>query len=393
MQRRKHQKTNYNKKGLSKFARSTAFVSIFFCSFLIGYLLTNSFRSTKSNIPKKEPQQSLEIKKILEGPTTKERSKWYLALIKRVGPEQAQEDLQHSGISFTGESHLLNHVVGNYLYKKFGPAGITKCKDYFSSSCYHGVIIDAIGGGKLNNIEIMLSECKKNGKPAYAQCSHALGHGFLAWAGYRNLLKALTMCNDIHQKVSDFDLYYCHNGVFMENVWGLHEGKPSPDAWLKSDDLHYPCDDPRIEPQYQPACWYNQAFQMNHMLNGDSVKVAFECLKAPDEASQNTCFDGVFRGLSSSTQGDLDTKFRVCRQMPEGWKEKCIGIQAGAGFQQGDRILPFTICARSTEQEKTTCYTDLQDMIRYYITNKIQQELLCKKIPHVYQGGVCQELQ
>src|SRR5579864_7540808 len=43
----------------------------------------------------------------------------YKQLIERVGPIKAQDDLFTSGLPFDGETHLLNHTVGEWLYKKY----------------------------------------------------------------------------------------------------------------------------------------------------------------------------------------------------------------------------------------------------------------------------------
>src|SRR3989344_5224235 len=39
-------------------------------------------------------------------------------LLDRVGPIEAQEQMLASGLPFTGETHLLIHVVGDYIYNK-----------------------------------------------------------------------------------------------------------------------------------------------------------------------------------------------------------------------------------------------------------------------------------
>lgn len=354
--------------------------------FFATYFIVPNLVSKISSVPPSYPQStthsrtsSPEMKKILDLKNTSQQADLYLKLIEKVGPEQAQEELQHSGIVYTGEIHLLNHTVGDYIWKNYGASGLTKCKDYFSSSCYHGFVLNAIGDGNVTRIDEIMKECKKQGAPSYAQCAHAVGHGYLPYMGYKNLLKALEMCDKTKERIADFAADYCQNGVFMENVWGLHDGKPSPDRWIKPEDIRYPCDDPRIAERYLPQCWYNQALQINQFFNGDLVRVAKVCDTVVGEDSKYMCFDGVFRSLHSQTADNLSIKFSKCSQMPQEWKNKCIAIQASASFQQGDRVLPFRICDEA-KFGQTECYKELEKMIKYYIQPGKERDRLCNML-------------
>ena len=211
-----------------KYLKSKFFLSIIFLvAIALGYTSTHLFY--KNTAVKVKTLISSEIEMIKKSQDIKIQQQLYIKLIKRVGPEKAQDEFQHSGIPYNGQMHLLNHTVGDYIYNKFGPKGITKCKDYFSSSCFHGFIIRGIGNGKLENVDMMMRECKKEGEETLRRCSHALGHGFLAYEGYAHLLEALKLCEDMKGRVPGFFPDFCYNGVFMENIWGLHEGGPSSD--------------------------------------------------------------------------------------------------------------------------------------------------------------------
>ena len=379
-----HKKPKQAKRSLSRYKLFLILAG----SLLVGYLIGHHITPLPKETPAPLKTSGVEIKKILSASDPKEQDAWYLKLIKRVGPEEAQDDLEHSGIVFTGETHLLNHTVGNYIWKKYGAAGLSKCKDYFSSSCYHGFVLNAIGDGNVKNIDAIMKECKKQGLSNYAQCAHAVGHGFLAYVGYANLLEAINLCDQTKQRVPDFEVSYCHNGVFMENVFGLHEGKPSALRWIKADDILYPCDDPRLEERYLPQCWYNQALQLNNVLHGDFVRIANICDSVQGKDNKYMCFDGVFRGLHSRTQNDIARKFSSCRQMPTDWINHCIAIQTSASFQQGDRVLPFTICAMTKFGQKE-CYEELAKMIDYDHHNGEDTSKLCNRIPAEYRKINC----
>lgn len=367
---------------------SLCLVILFILALCVGYIYSNKPATTLISSDK-QSKQEVELVKIKESNNIDEQRRWYTKLLDRVGPEKAQEDFQQSGVQFTGQMHLLNHTAGDYIWKKYGTSGITKCKDYFSHSCYHGFILNAIGDGNPKNIDLIMAECKKQGADSYAQCAHAMGHGFLAYVGYANLIGALEMCDQTKTRIHDFMDSYCHNGVFMENIWGLHEGKPSPDRWISASDMKYPCNDPRIAEQYLPECWYNQSIHMmNAFYHGDLVKVAQVCNDVLGEESKYMCFDGTFRSLNTATGNNMKAKFEKCKQMPDGWKETCIAVVMSASFQQGDRVLPFRICA-TTEFGKKECYSKLIDSISYSAKTGQERDILCRRIPLEYRETRC----
>ncbi|HSW47835.1 MAG TPA: hypothetical protein VLG67_02030 [Candidatus Saccharimonadales bacterium] len=364
---------------------------IFILAVFAGSILAPIIGTSNNHRPNLPPR-SKEIQAILSEKDFRKQVAQYTKLIERVGPIEAQEEFQHSGIPFTGQMHLLNHTVGNIIWKKYGPKGITMCKDYFSSSCYHGFILNAIGDGKLDNINLAMKECKKVGWESYLQCAHAVGHGFLAYLGYANMMKALDMCDQVKTNIKDFAANYCYNGVFMENIWGLHEGRPSPDRWVSKDDMRFPCDYKELKERHLPECWYNQALHLNNeFFHGDLVKVAKVCDTVEGDRSKYMCFDGVFRSLHSMTANDIPKKFDKCKQMPNGWEETCIALQAGASFQQGDRELPFIICAE-TKVGKSKCYQEIANSIQGNIYKVAEKNELCKRIPNEYRMGVCKTI-
>ncbi|MEK7534024.1 MAG: hypothetical protein AAB600_01675 [Patescibacteria group bacterium] len=333
---------------------------------------------------------SSEISAIVETNNLDKQVALYKKLIARVGPEAAQEELLYSGLSFDGQTHLLNHTVGDYLYDKYKTSGLAFCKDYFLSSCYHGFVIRAVADGGFDALKEVMSVCWQKGEPVAVQCSHAIGHGLLAWIGYANLTKALNDCDKLSQESKDFPLYNCHDGVFMENIWAVHEnGKLSKDSWLSEDPV-YPCNDPRIDSKYIQACWSNQPMRMYQMFKADLGKVGEECLKLTDNTYKITCFDGLARQIHPLTKGNAQEVFKLCSTMPSVWVDPCITSIAKAAFSVGDTTIPFKLCSQVHENSKASCFETLADIIQAYTRNNLKErKTLCDKIPNIIFRQKC----
>ena len=363
-------------------------LSIFSVIVVIGLSFLSGSVSLKGLRTAVGPGVSKEIEKIKLAKNIDEQVTLYLTLIERVGPVQAQEQLFRSGLPFTGQTHLLNHSVGEYLYEKYGSAGLTKCKEYFLSSCYHGLLIMAIAAEGMPGVSKIMEECRKSGPAVFTQCAHAVGHGFLANSGYKNLTEALALCDQVDLPSGLFPLFNCYDGVFMENIWAVHEdGTPSPDRWVKEDDSFYPCNDKRIDKKYHLACWSNQPALMYQQFWGDIRKTGLECNKVRDRENKGMCFNGLSRQIHPITAGSVDSVFEMCGLLPTGWNNYCVNTNAFAYFGVGDMELPFAICNRVIGQEnRAECYKGLIGLIKSYEGN---HEKLCGKINDIVWKNAC----
>lgn len=325
--------------------------------------------------------RDVEIANIKKASNLDEQVRWYKKLIERVGPEEAQEQLLRSGLPFDGETHLLNHTVGDYLYKKYGTSGLSKCKDYFLASCYHGFVLNAIAEGGEEQISKIMAECEKMGNPVVAQCSHAVGHGYLAYLGYENLNQALLMCSDTADKISPFLAFNCEDGVFMENIWAVHDGTPSAERWIHPDDDNYPCNDPRVEEKYTRACWSNQPALLYQRYRGDIKKVGEVCEKIENKSNREMCFNGLSRQISPVSKNSVQNVFKLCGLLPNDWVNYCLTTNAISSFSVGDREIPYAICeATRNESNQKECYKGLTGVIRAYARDINEYEKYCEKI-------------
>src|SRR4029077_20870048 len=103
------------------------------------------------------------------------------------------------------------------------------------------------------------------------------GHAFLALNGYAKLPETLKMCDDQSKTVKGLTPFNCYDGVFMENVYGIHDGHPSPNRWVETNDASFPCDSKKIAGQYLVACWSNQPSLLYEITGGNLSKVSASC--------------------------------------------------------------------------------------------------------------------
>jgi hypothetical protein len=321
-----------------------------------------------------------EIKALPSGP---ERVALYERLIEEEGLIQAQELLYRSGIPFDGESHLLNHTSGVYAYEKLGTEGILSCKDYFLQSCYHGFLIEFIALNGIERIGDVIAVCSGAGQYVMDQCSHGIGHGLLAWVGYKNLLDAFAWCDTINETNPDLVTSQCYNGVAMENNWAVHEGGgPSPDRWIKADDPYYPCNHPGIKPEWQNACWQNQGSIIFQHYKGDYEKTYHACLAVEDSNNRDACLNNLARQIHPGAQGSADRARALCGIMEENDRALCIARVAGSEYSVGGRVLPFELCAAEAEPSRETCYSTLFHTVRALTPPTEDPLRYCEAIEH-----------
>ena len=308
-----------------------------------------------------------EVKKILATKNVEQQKPYLLALLKRVGPEQTQEALYRSGLPFTGETHLLIHTIGDYIYKKYGNDGLHLCRDYFLSACFHAFIIDDLGDHGINGLAKSIDQCAKAGSHVLGQCSHASGHGFLAWKDYEPL-EALKMCDQLGDISKSVPLFNCYDGVFMENIYGIHSGHPSPKRWVKKEDPFYPCNDPRIPEKYILGCWSNQVSLMRQSYGAEWKTFAANCDQVQNPEYQKMCYNNFARQIHPETFGKADIAMSLCENATgRDWQNYCHDTIIGAAYSVGDRTnLPFEICRLAKTEDKQNCYTYLFQTIEGY---------------------------
>ena len=327
------------------------------------------------------PGNKTEIEKIKNLTTTEDQGVELRKLLERVGPVEAQEQMLKSGLPFTGQTHLLIHVIGDYIYDKYGTEGLPLCRDYFLSACYHGFIINTLADHGMAGMVEVIEKCQTAGPGVLPQCAHGAGHGFVAWHDY-DLVKGAEMCDELGTRVDNFPHFNCYDGVFMENVWGVHDGKPSEKRWVKEGESYYPCTDKRIPEKYLNGCWSNQATLIYQHYKGNLNKTAEACDKVENETYKDTCYNNFSRQIHPLTGGRKEKVVTLCANAT-GIKrqEECMLTNMTAYWSVGDRVIPFELCSNANEPLKSACFDRLIGMIKYQYSNMPKEkELYCGKI-------------
>jgi hypothetical protein len=313
-----------------------------------------------------------EIKEILahQGDVTTQ-SAIYMQLLKRVGAQKAQDALNTSGLPFTGETHLIQHTAGTYIYETYGLPGITKCTLYFLGACYHEFFIHLLSDKGIGILPDVMKECWKIGPLSANQCAHGIGHGLVVWYGYDKLDKAAAGCEALKKQDPNFPDVFCYEGVFMENFWALHPSATVSERWISKSDPYYPCDDPRMKQAWEPGCWLNQGSLMyNLFFNHDIHKTSDACLAVQDTTYRELCFNSLARQIHPLTEGTLDKVVSMCGQVDASWTSYCMTTIASTDFANGGRELPFAICSYLQSGDKRMCYSYLLSTMQTYASHR-----------------------
>lgn len=326
-----------------------------------------------------------EMKDILDPSDQEKRLKAGRKLVERVDVEQALEILEHSPLPHTGEGHLVVHQIGFYAYQKYGTDAVLKCKDYFLYACYHGAIIEAASDQGFEAIAKMTDKCKAS-PVRHFQCVHAAGHAVMAIWNY-DLPETLKTCDQIYEKDTKFPeaLSSCHNGAFMENLFGVHDWGKDKEVkrdWL-SEDPYFPCN--YFAEKYQRGCWLNQAARIYQMNNGDIAKTTKLCEDTGNDQYTAWCMDNMARQIHPLTQGEPTKAFELCQQEGEKWYDNCLVVNAGSFYSVGGRDQAIFICQNVPAHLKPECYQRVVGQIISDPIDKKQKEALCQKVEAPFQ--------
>ena len=378
-------------KKIKEFRIVIVFLLIILASSSVFIIYTKNKSQPQSQVKAATTQDVPELKEIL-GPDQTSRLLATRKLVERVGVEQSLEILKNSGLPYTGEGHLAVHQIGFHAYKVYGKDAVLHCKDYFLSACYHGAIIEAASGEGFGAIKEMTDRCRNFG-PTFFQCVHAAGHSINAIWNY-DLPNALKTCDELYEQDTEFQdtLTSCHNGAFMENLFGVHDwgtDKVTKRDWL-SEDPYFPCN--AFAQKYQKGCWLNQAARIYQMNNLDLTKTASLCESAGNQDYITWCIDNLARQIHPLTESKIERVWQLCSQIGAHNLETCVKVNAISYYSVGDRPLGIDVCNTLPQQPRSQC---LVPIINYLIGDNItknQKEELCKKVVGNDQASCLEKL-
>ncbi len=335
-------------------------------------------------------EQPPEMAQLLAEKDPSKQRKIVHAMALKYGPKQALLYMEHSGLPFTGETHLLIHEIGTVAYEKYGDRALLYCNESFLAACYHGVVLNALADNGMSGVKSLMEQCKSADATVISQCSHAAGHGFLALKDYK-VLDALPMCDELNTREPAAPSFNCYDGVFMENIFGVHEGAPSPNRMVKESDPNYPCD--AVPDKYKNGCWADQATLMYELFKGDLKKVAEGCDKVQNKTYQATCYDNFARQIHPLTQGKADKAIELCQNATGVWKDTCLITLVNAAFSVGDtKVMPYALCtAMKNSPRHDACYATLFQQISVHGHNAQELALMCGYITEPLKMTECEK--
>lgn len=309
-------------------------------------------------------------------------------MIQQYGALKTQEYLGRA-LPLTGISHLLVHHIGVVLYRQEGDRALQHCAEDFLAACQHGVVITAIADKGLDGVSEIFKHCGTVGTWMERACAHGIGHGLLAWVDYGKLLEALELCDRIGGSVRTFPIFNCHDGVFMENMFGVHGGQPSQKRWIRQDDFSYPCNS--VPAKYRPGCWANQGSIIYELTAGDLTAIVETCNTIANHEFKQKCYQSLVRIINPMSGGESKKGISLCQQFTRGgWRDFCLVNLMQATFALGDRSSPYQICdSFGTEGSRRDCYHTLASMINQYVQGALQMQEACERIPSEFRRSPC----
>lgn len=188
--------------------------------------------------------------------------------IGAVGPRHAYEEFAQAVSDLDrGKQHTSAHVFGAALYEVEGISGLSVCDTRFSYGCFHEFLGRAIAEHGLASVSELNDGCISALAESPLSCQHGIGHGVMAYFGYReeDLLRALGVCEDLPY---NDPIGGCYGGVFMEYNFRTMLGTEGRIREFEGD-VHEPCN--RLRDLYKPPCAYWQPQWWQQMIFSGSA--------------------------------------------------------------------------------------------------------------------------
>lgn len=241
------------------------------------------------------------------------------------------------------DKHELAHKLGEIAIRVSGLNGFGKCDSFLNYGCFHGAALAAVRlSGPHNLGEKLWDGCRKNARFP-GDCLHGLGHALMIIKGY-DLLGAYEDCERL---VKDRDVFWCLDGVAMENVT-RSMAPESLGKYGSSTDPYYPCS--FSTQQYEAVCVRNHLGFLRRQLSWDLDKLTEFCLSFPaqDELTREECVTVVGSLTVYDFPGSPEGVALQCAKARE-YFSFCINGGAGALVVRKDYLQAEELCLRLKE--------------------------------------------
>ena len=303
--------------------------------------------------------------------------------------------------------HLLTHDIGLKAYKLYKQdVPLIPETGFCNAGFYHGYMEGffseyydpKVADTFCQQVGSALSQTYPN---AENQCRHGIGHGSMEsvlfqrpylWGDANALVhEGISICeaanNTADQKMR------CISGVFSSfSDWAILDTSFS--QYVKPEKLFELC--PLQEKEYaKEGCYWGMAkrfFFIDEAQSDEKRSMELLLRNLPKEARYAEL---AIESLSTrigriGIRGHLDELISICRLPKDtSLQERCIFgmvqsiLFAGEPLKEEGRALVFCESPLLTENERTGCYSKIQNRMATYSPKKLEQ--VCSLIPRVYQ--------
>ncbi len=339
-------------------------------------------------------------------------SQFFSALAVDKGAVYAFQLLKVAPLPPNIDTHLLGHEVGDILYKQQGAQGIKYCTNDFRNACSHSIVVGlflAKGESALSEITQACSQAP-GGKGAYTMCFHGLGHGILAYTGYK-LEKTIELCKLTGtEQYQNQEIGQCISGAIMELIsGGFHNRKlwevQAPKYFRTADPL-YPCDNSLIPVDSKPLCYvyltpHLMAAAGSPITSPDPITFAKAfsfCNKIPvgDGANRWSCYGGFgkefvvlaqshdIRNITDITPAEMELVSSWCLQAPHSEAINACEEQVVQSLYWGGENsyqAAINYCQIVKDPYQSSCFVNLINAVKYFAPDANYVNEFCQKLP------------
>ena len=143
--------------------------------------------------------------------TTLERQ--FMGKVSAIGFASAYHEIEIAYPTGSFAGHMFDHIIGTYLFKRYGMDGLRYCGNHFAQGCGHQIIDILLANNGIEHIPVIETYCRSLPEKKIQGCHHGIGHGLIEYMGRKKLADVLAICKKIDGRTAPFG---CTYGVFME---------------------------------------------------------------------------------------------------------------------------------------------------------------------------------